>query len=272
MKDNKTTAEVIHTKIWQEEPEEDNPFAAAKCFCSGYDVYGDILEKATWFDYLYLLFKLERPQPWQAQLLEKIAISIANPGIRDHSIRAAMVAGVGGSNAGAALMSAIAVGSGKLGGARDVVLFMQWWFECGNDVDAWVKLIKDPPKPVRAEVWGEIEHPPGFDPHGASCATPVRQMLEVFKSISKSNCLAWLQDYQQTLEQTANSPITMSAVVAAAFIDLEFSCEQAEMLFLMLRLPGAGAHAIEQNDMGWRKYPFFGSAVKLTDDPKVNSK
>ena len=47
--------EVIHTKIWQEEPEADNPFAAAKSYCSGYDVYGEILESSTWAEYVYLL-------------------------------------------------------------------------------------------------------------------------------------------------------------------------------------------------------------------------
>ena len=29
------------------------------------------------------------------------------------------------------------------------------------------------------------------------------------------------------------------------------------MLFLMLRLPGAAAHALEQGEMGFRKFPFY---------------
>jgi len=39
------------------------------------------------------------------------------------------------------------------------------------------------------------------------------------------------------------------------------------MLFLLLRLPGAAAHALEQKEHGWRKYPFFGDGLTLTDDP-----
>ena len=68
---NDTEIEVIHTKIWREDPEPDNPFAAAKCYCAGYDVYGEILQKASWSEYLYLLFKQQRPSESDALLLEK---------------------------------------------------------------------------------------------------------------------------------------------------------------------------------------------------------
>ena len=39
------------------------------------------------------------------------------------------------------------------------------------------------------------------------------------------------------------------------------------MLFLLLRLPGAAVHALEQKKLGWRKYPFFGDGLTLTNDP-----
>ena len=39
------------------------------------------------------------------------------------------------------------------------------------------------------------------------------------------------------------------------------------MLYLMLRLPGAAAHAIEQKNMGWKKFPFYGPAIELVSDP-----
>src|SRR5699024_1033096 len=96
--------EVIHSQIWEEIPERDNPFTAAVCYCSGYDVYGDLLDKASWIEYLYLLFKQERPTSAQAKLLEGLAIAVANLGPRDHSIRAAMCAGVGGSTDASCLM------------------------------------------------------------------------------------------------------------------------------------------------------------------------
>jgi citrate synthase len=170
--------DVIHTRIWEEIPEADNPFAAAACFCSGYDVFGDLLGKATWAEYLYLLFRRERPTGQQAKLLEGLAVALANPGPRDHSVRAAMSAGVGGSTAGSCLMAALAVGAGQLGGAREVCIAMEYWQSCGKDLSRWHSHLKEPPKEERADVWPPIEHAPGFDPNGASCPAPIRQTLE----------------------------------------------------------------------------------------------
>lgn len=72
--------EVIRTRIWEEEPEPDNPFAAAACFCRGYDVYGEILGHARWTEYVGLLFLGERPSVGQVRLLEDLAVVLANPG------------------------------------------------------------------------------------------------------------------------------------------------------------------------------------------------
>ena len=68
--------ETITTKIWRETPEADNPFVAADCFCAGYDVYGDLLKNASFIDYLFLLFKLQPPNPQQSALLEGLAIAL----------------------------------------------------------------------------------------------------------------------------------------------------------------------------------------------------
>lgn len=265
-KDN-NQAEVIYTKIWQEEVSDDNPFVADKCFCSGYDVYGQLLNKASWFEYIWLLFKLERAEPWQINLLEKVSIAIANPGIRDHSVRAAMNAGVGGSTSASALMAALAVGAGQLHGAREIFICMEWWKECGNEITKWDLQIKNPPKMKRASVWGEIEHTPGFDPHGSVCAKPVIQTLNVLKDIRGEGNVAWLAENREILEKCSGSPLSMTGVIACAFDELGLTDEQAEMFYLFLRLPGAAAHALEQKKMGWKKYPFFGPAVKITNDP-----
>ena len=260
--------EVIHTKIWREEPEPDNPFAAKKCFCAGYDVYGDLLGKVSWVEYLYLLFKLEKPTNEQTKLLETIAVAIANPGIRDHSVRAAMNAGVGGSTAASALMAALAVGAGQYGGAREVYLVMQLWEKCSQDLDKWKEALLNPPKEERADVWLPMEHPPGFDPNGVSCPTSVQQVLDKLGSISAANSnLSWLTENQSNLEVAANFPFSFTGVIATAFTDLDLTQVQGEMLFLLLRLPGAGAHAIEQNKYGWKKYPFFMDNACITNDP-----
>ncbi|MDX1250764.1 MAG: citryl-CoA lyase [Gammaproteobacteria bacterium] len=265
MTDNKT--ETIRSKIWEETPEEDNPFAAKACYCSGYDVYGDILPKASWSEYLYLLFKRERPIPAQAKLLEKLAIALANPGPRDHSVHAAMCGGVGGSTYAACLTAALAVGAGQLGGAHEVAIAMDCWLRCGQDLSAWREQLRNPPQEERADIWLPMEHPPGFAPHGASCATPIRQTLAYLEQCHGGGALSWLQQHRTELEAIAECPLAMTGVAAAALTDLALTPQQGEMLYLLLRLPGAAVHALEQEKYGWRNFPFFGDGVELLDDP-----
>jgi len=261
MSNNQT--EQITTEIWRETPESDNPFAAASCFCGGYDVYGDLLKNASYIDYLYLLFKQQQPTPEQSALLEGLAVALANPGPRDHSVRAAMSAGVGGSTHASALIAALSVGAGNLGGSREVFHTMEYWQQCGTSLEAWQQLIKEPPQLGREDVWLPMEHAPGFDPNGVSCPTPVKQTLAHLIDVGKGSHLQWLNDNRTALEEFAGCPLAFSGVAAAALQDLEFLPEQAEMLFLLLRLPGAAVHSLEQERLGWRKYPFFANGFKL---------
>lgn len=258
---------IIHTRIWEEVPEPDNPFAAAACFCSGYDVFGDLLPNASWIEYLFLLFRQQRPIPWQTKLLERLAVVVSNPGPRDHSVRAAMSAGAGGSAHAACLMAALAVGAGQLGGAREVAHAMDGWRDCGQDLDAWQRHLKHPPADARADTWPAMEHPAGFDPHGASCPTPIRQTLDCLAGHHPAGIVHWLRRHRVELEAAAGCPLAMTGVAAAVLVELGFTSTQAEMLYLLLRLPGAAAHALEQMGYGWRRYPFFADGVELVDDP-----
>jgi citrate synthase len=265
-KEEPNIQENIHTSIWHEEAEADNPFLAKACFCSGYDVYGELLHKASWAEYLYLLFKQERPFVWQAQLLERLMIALANPGPRDYSIRAAMSAAVGGSTAASTLIAALAVGAGQAGGAREVYAALCAWLECGLNLDMWRKLLRDTPPADRLEIWPEREYPAGFELYGSTIAMPVMQTLDCLSDIYPTGTLGWLQKNRETLEKYADRPLGMTGVASATLTDLGFSPQEGEMLYLLLRLPGAAAHGLEQY-MQWKKYPFFKNGLVLTNDP-----
>jgi citrate synthase len=258
-------SQVIHSHIWEEIPEPDNPFAASACYCRGYDVYGNLLGKASYIDYLYLLFKGERPTPEAAAALNLVAIALANPGPRDPSVHAAMAAGVGGSPAATALMAALAAGAGSYGGGREVLLAMEAWVACDTDLELWKNYLTSPLAPSRPLFWPQTEHVPGFDPHGITCATPVMQTLENLFLILPTGRLAWLLQERKTLESVAKIPLAMTGVIAAALTDLEFTPNEGEMLTLLLRLPGAAVHALEQRQRGFRQFPFF--TLDLQNDP-----
>lgn len=256
--------EQVHTRIWLEEPEPDNEFATRAAYCHGYDVYGGMLGQARWVEMLYLLFRGEAPTNDQADMLESVALALANPGPRDPSVHAAMCGGVGGSTAAACLIAALAVGAGQLSGGHEIFLSMEAWKSCGNDLDAWrCHLTKRSDN--FATIWPAPGHPAGFDPHGVSTPTPVMQTLAHIAGMSAASRLVWLESNRSNLETAAGCPLAMSGVVAAAFSDLGFTPEQGEMLHLLLRLPGAAAHALEQWQYGYKKFPFF--SVVLENDP-----
>lgn len=254
--------EFLNSGIWQELPESDNAFAAAACRCRGYDVYGDLLSKASFVEYLYLLFAGERPTALQGRLLDRLAIALANPGPREASVHAAMCAGVGGSPAASMLMAALGVGAGNLGGGHEVRVALEAWERFGCDLAAWQSFLKDPPRPERADIWTPMEHAPGFDPHGVRCTKPVLQTLNALSAIGAGRHLPWLAEHRPTLEATAAAPLAMSGVAAAALRDLGLGADHGEMLFLLLRLPGAAVHALEQKQFGFKRFPFFHGAVK----------
>jgi citrate synthase len=257
----------IKSRIWNEVPSADNPFSADICLLHGFDVYGDLLVKISWPEYMYLLLTGEPPTSEQTKLMESISIALANPGIRDHSVRAAMNGAAGGSGNAACLMAALAVGAGNLGGAREIFIAMNYWSSCGTDLDAWKQNLQQPPNEERADVWPELEHPPGFDPNGISCALPVIQTLNCLEKFNVGGALSWLKKHRESLEIISQCPLAMSGVAAAVFYDLELTAEQGEMLYLLLRLPGAAVHALEQQSYGWRKYPFWKNGLELTNDP-----
>lgn len=257
-------ADVVHTRIWQEEPEPDNAFATRRARCHGYDVFGEMLGRARWVDMLYLLLRGEAPSASQARLLEMLAVALANAGPRDPAVHAAMCAGAGGSVAAAALMAALAVGAGQYTGAREVFLAMQDWEDCGTDLARWqARLASRPATPVG--VWPAPDHAPGFDPHGARTPTTVRQALEAMAGIDAGGPLCWLAEQCAALELCSGMPLAMTGVAAAALHALGMDPEDGEMLYLLLRLPGAAAHALEQRRIGHKRFPFF--RLELLDDP-----
>lgn len=273
------TLEPITTAIWQETADDKDPFMAQSCLCAGFNVFEDLLGKASWVEYLYLLFQQEQASPAQAKLLNDIGVAIGNAGPRDHSIQAAMSAAAGGSTLASCLMAALAVGAGQLNGGHEIYHAVNIWQRCGRDLSLWQQTLEEQHylKYQQANnghnfsVWPELEHPPGFAPHGSDCAKPVLQTLTHLAGIracpQENSALSWLLQHRQALEQASKMPLAMTGVVAAAFIDLGLDSQQAELLYLLLRLPGAAAHALEQHRLGWRDYPFHPQGIKLTNDP-----
>lgn len=246
----------IHTKIWQEEPEDSNPYATKRAFCHGYDVYNDMLGNCRWVEMLFLLFQGQPPTQAQANLLEDLAVVLANPGPRDPSVHSAMCGGVGKSVTASCLMAALGVGAGQFTGAREVYLLMKLWLELENDIQSWQQVLTETDY-SEVSTWPSTDHKLGFDPNGTTTPQSIATILNKLSYHPHTPNLKWLAKEHDKLEKTVQQPITIAMVSSAAFTDLEFTPEQGEMLTLLLRLPGAAAHALEQKEYGFKKFPFY---------------
>ena len=173
-----------------------------------------------------------------------------------------MSAGVGGSTYASCLMAALAVGAGQLGGAHEVALAMDNWQTCGHNLATWRERLEQPPQEQRADIWAPIEHPPGFDPHGASCPTPVKKTLAYLAGCYPKKALGWLQQHRSELESAANCPLAMTGVAAATMIDLGFDARSCTCSFVcrVLRCTrwsrrGTDGIAIHFSRMAWNLRP-----------------
>mgnify|MGYP000067039366 FL=1 len=261
----------IYSDFWEEEASSDNPFSPSACYCAGFNVYEDLLNKVSWVEYLYLMLIKEAPNKQQSALLNALSVALANPGPRDPSVQAAMSAGAGGSTLASSLIAAISVGAGNLGGAHEVAITMNCWQQFSTDITLWKSGFaqfkqqhKDKIQP--ADVWLPIEHAPGFDPNGIMCPDTIIHTLGCLAALSPNIHLTWLKENRKEMEGLAKAPLSISGVAAAAFYDLGFEPAQAEMLYMLLRLPGAAAHALEQHETGWQKFPFFSDGLFINKD------
>ncbi|HEX5125425.1 MAG TPA: hypothetical protein VFW00_01675, partial [Rhodocyclaceae bacterium] len=242
----------------------DNPYLTQTARCHGFDVYGQMLGQAKWIDMLFLLFAGEAPSAAQARVLEDLAVALANPGPREASVHAAMCGGVAGSPAAACLMAALAVGAGKVGGGREVFLAMSAWQAAGANTATLVREFAASTQ-TGLEVWPQTDQWPGFEPHNQHAALPVRQTLARLALHSPGQALPYLAAQHTVLEARCGHGLALSGVAAAAFHDIGMSPAQGEMLHLLLRLPGAAAHALEQRETGYKNFPF--GSIDLQNDP-----
>lgn len=296
----------ISSSFWDEMPEPDNPFMAQSCHCHGYDVYGDLLGKVGWLNYFYLLLTGERLSEKKQMILETAAVAIANPGPRDPSVRGAMNGAIGGSQAAACLMSALAIGAGQSGGAHEVYLAMQMHNDWSRELSCWqIELPKYLQNAAQQEIdaWPLLEHIPGFDPNAVRASQVVLRLFQHIlpaelitadyssykahenEPVAPNNALnnalnnastefrttQWLWQTRSVLEEIIGYPLGLTGLISAIFIDLGLTPLQGEMLYMILRLPGAAAHALDQTGKKFHEYPFFSQSLDILNDPQNTS-
>ncbi|MEC5396565.1 hypothetical protein [Uliginosibacterium sp. H1] len=254
----------LSTRIWQETASADSAYQAEVARCHGYDVYGELLGRITWPQMLLLMLTGELPTATQAALASDLMVALANPGPRHPAVHAAMAGAVGGSPAAACLQAALAVGAGRAGGAREVFEAVTAWRACKGDFTALPTMLETTQNEA-LDIWPRHASWPGFGPYDATTPLPVRQAIAQLARHVPDGALSYLDRHETALRSLAGEGLNFCGVSAAASFDLGLDAAQAEMLHLLLTLPGAAAHALEQRTTHYKAFPYGG--VELGDDP-----
>lgn len=241
------------TKLWQEIPDAENPYLAARCRCHGYDIL-ELAEKLSFVEVLFLLFKGELPSRQEARLLETIFIAMINPGPRHPATRAAMNAAVSRTNTQHLLPIGLSVLSGSYLGGGEVLAAMRFLADnlsLHPEETAAACLL--PQRPLE----GDFHPAPGFgsrfggiDPLPAQLADILCEMPGCGKN------LRWGKDFAALLRPQAMGWLS-TGIAAATLCDLGFTPWAGAGLFQLMNAPGILAHGLELADKPLTFMPFL---------------
>ncbi|GGY77665.1 hypothetical protein GCM10011613_22800 [Cellvibrio zantedeschiae] len=222
------------TRIWSEEPSSDNPYIAQAALCHGYDLV-ELMEKRSFVDVFYLLFRGELPSPAQAQLLQALMIALINPGPRHPATRAAMNVGVGKTNPLHILPIASAVLGGEyLGGG-----------EIENAMRFFRKYQQTNPAELNELSLGDEQLMPGFGKrHGGVDLLAAAIANHLVTMDAAGDALKWGNQFAQLQAPKGIGWLT-TGIAAAVFADLGFQPKYGGALFQLLGAPGLVAHGME---------------------------
>jgi len=250
---NETFTQRQLTKIWQEMPDQENPYVAESCRCHGYDLF-ELMGKRSFVDVLYLLFQGELPNKDQEKLLENLMIALINPGPRHPATRAAMLTGVGKTDPAHILPISLTILGGNHLGAGEIEGAMRFLR----------KQSKKDPVQVAQETLSEQEKPgagdwhpaPGFGNRFGGIDTLACQTAkQIAKLPGAGPALAWGHTFSCALHPYKMGWLT-TGLAAAAFSDLGFQPRAGGSLFQLLCAPGLLAQGLELANKPITAMPF----------------
>lgn len=242
------------TRIWSEEPSSDNPYIAVSALCHGYDLY-ELMEKRSFVDVFYLLFRGELPTPQEATLLETLMIALINPGPRHPATRAAMNVGIGKTDP----MHILPIGASVLGGdhmgggsIENIMRFMRK--HQATDPHQFAQQILQA-IPEKSDEQG-AEYFPGFGVrYGGIDIMAIHIANRLVKLEGAGKALQWGCELNSTLNAEGIGWLT-TGVAAAVFADLGFQPRVGGALFQLLGAPGLVAHGLEVANKPITAMPF----------------
>jgi len=227
------------TRIWSEQPSSDNPYIATSALCHGYDLF-ELMEKRSFVDVFYLLFRGELPSASDAELLQGLMIALINPGPRHPATRAAMNVGVGKTNPLHILPIASAVLGGEHLGGGEIENAMRFFrkYQTTDPVSLHELVATNEQESNRSNTPGFGKRYGGVDLLAAGIADRLATLD------GAGTALKWGNAFAKSIEPGGNGWL-MTGIAAAVFADLGFQPKAGGALFQLLGAPGLVAHGLE---------------------------
>ena len=256
-------AERTSTRIWQEEPSEENPYVAESSRCHGYDQL-DLVKRRSFVDVFYLLFRGELPSADEAELFEALMVAFINPGPRHPSTRAAMNAGVGKTDPGLILPIALITLSGKHNAAGALEEAMRFLRKIKRHpaIDVLPQLLIENKRPKE----GDWYIAPGFGSHFNGVDIMSGKIASYLSGLpGAGSSLLWGQSFSEVLNEHGLGWLA-TGVVAAVLTDLGFSPRAAAGIYQIICAPGLFAHGVELANKPLTAMPFMNDEDYIIED------
>ena len=236
-------AEKHKSSIWREICNNDNPFIETDVQVSGFHLQ-DLVENVSYADMVFLMIRSELPTEMQRKLMNSTMVAFAHPGVRSEASRAAILAGVGKTNASNVLPVGLLVHGGRRKGAGRVDEIMKFLIKNRKKLPSFV-LSEEPEIPCLSAYYG------GSD----VMASKICQWLCVDEDVTPS--LYWLQSLSEALEvNQCDVGLNRAAVAAAAFCDLGFMPKYGVALLQLISGAGIMAQGFEHSNKDATVLPF----------------
>lgn len=250
---NEPFVERTATRIWHEQASADNPYITANVLCHGYNLL-ELMEKRSFADVFYLLFRGDLPTRAEAQLLQALMIALINPGPRHPATRAAMNAGVGKTDPVHILPIASAIMGGEHQGAGEIEKAMRF-FRTQKSADpraiaeSFIEQKKTPASDTEFFL-------PGFGSHHGGVDLLAKKIALHLSSLEGAgSALCWGGQLAAQLESQGVGWLS-TGIAAAVFSDLGFQPRAGGSLFQLLSAPGMVAHGLELANKAITAMPF----------------
>jgi len=244
----------VETAIWKEKPSQVNPFHAEEVRCFGYDHLA-LINKKSFAEVFFLLFRGELPDEAQKTLFESLLISVIHPGPRHVASRAAMNAAVSKTHVSHILPLSMNVMAGEWQGSREVFQAMKFLSRnlqespeaCAEEkISALGSTGKE----------GDLTVAPGFgSSYGTADAYAKKLADNIFEHCMAGEYMQWARQFVACINE-AEAGWRVTGLFAAALCDLGFTPYQGELLYQIASAPGIAAQAAEKSDQPITAMPF----------------